>query len=375
MTDISKVLKDIEKKFGTRIGTTSSIIEKVDGITTGNLAIDYITGVDGMPAGRIVELYGPPSSGKTTTALQTAAALQHKIIAEGLDKHILYLDFEQALDPDYCESLGLDVEHDSFLLGQPMYMEQGAEASLELLRTGRIALIICDSVAAMAPKALSEGDFDQRPAAMNRARLLNGWLLRLIGILQEHQCCAIFINHLMESVEMNSFSRGGPKESTPGGKGLKFYASMRIKFQQLGMVKGFVDDGLTAGENPAQVGTLTRVKVTKNKVGKPFREADVRVTYGAGFDNAWSALQVILNHKAIVKSGAWFTVKAQNLKHDEMPLRDGKIQFHGEPAILRFAAAHPEWAEILIDYAVFLLAEYEPGATMPEDIVESTTYE
>lgn len=359
LSGIADLLKDIGKRTGVKFQE----LEQVTGDTTGNIAIDHITGVFGLPRGRITELYGPPSSGKTTTALQCAAALQQKIIAEGLDKHILYLDFEQALDPDYCAALGLDIWHESFILAQPIYMEQGGEVSLELLATGKLAMIIVDSVAAMAPKALSEGDFDQRTAALNRARLLNGWCLRLIGQLREHQTTCVFINHLSEEVDMGfKPSYGGPKQTTPGGRGLKFYASLRILFMQIGQIKGSFGDALIAGLSPAQVGTLTRVKVTKNKVGPPFRQADVRVSYGEGFDNAWSALQILINHKAIGKIGAWYTIKSPSLQDPTLPTKDGKTQFHGADALLDFAAAHHEWRDRLIGRAAAVLAEYGDGA-------------
>ncbi len=161
---IADLLADIERKHGLRIGAASQVVEPTTFLTTGNLAIDHVCG-GGLPLGRTVELYGQPSSGKTTTALQAAAALQSIIIFEQRDEHILYLDFEHAFDGQYAKALGLDTEHPSFLLAQPHSMEAGAESALQLLATGTVRLSIWDSVAAMAPIARLEGEFDQRTAA------------------------------------------------------------------------------------------------------------------------------------------------------------------------------------------------------------------
>lgn len=352
----------LAKKHGIRIGTAAEVATDVTGQSTGNLAIDYITGIGGLPHGRITECYGPPSSGKTTTALQTAAGLQRDIIASGRDEYILMMDFEQALDVDYAESLGLDVEHPSFLLAQPTWLEQGAEIGLELISSGKVRMSIWDSVAAMTPKALFDGEFDQRTSAMNRARLINALAQRLKGVLRETGSLAVFLNHLMESVEMSGRPGLPPKKDTPGGKGLKYYASLRLEYQQIGNVKGRLNDNLSASTIETAVATKVKVTATKNKVGPPFRSCEVRSRFGYGFDNTWTALQVLVAHNKIKKdTGGWYRfpdTKVPTLVDPEMPnSATGIGSLHGEPAVLEFADTHPTWRHEFEQLAALLVTE------------------
>lgn len=348
---MADLLGDIRKKYELNVGTLSEVAEQVQWLSTGNLGIDHVAG-QGLPLGRSVELYGPPSSGKTSTALQTAARLQQRVIDEDIEDYILYLDHEHALDPDYCHALGLDVEHPSFLLAQPHSMEQGAEAALKLIDSGKVRLVIWDSVAAMAPIARLEGEFDQRTAAMNKARLMSGLMLQLTPLLHKHNTCAVFVNHLMESVEMSGRPGLPPKVTTPGGKALKFYASVRLEYRQIGNTKIKAVDPLTRSDVNQTNATLVKVKCTKNKVAPPAREAEVRITYGAGFDNTWSAIQVLLGHKIIRKDGAWYRFPG-DLHHPNMAA--GGVQ--GESAVLRFADENPTWRARLIDEAVNAIAD------------------
>ncbi len=365
---VADVLAELGRKHDLRVGAASEVVAPVSWLTTGNLGIDHICG-GGLPLGRTVELYGQPSSGKTTTALQAAAALQADLIAAGRDEHILYLDYEHAFDADYAAALGLDIEHRSFLLAQPHSMEQGAEAALKLITTGKVRLSIWDSVAAMAPIARLEGEFDQRTAAMNKARLMSGLLLQLTPLLHKHASTAVFINHLMESVEMNAVRPGMPaKVTTPGGKALKFYASIRCEFRQLGLAKAKDTDPLSGEVTNQAVATHIKIKCVKNKVAAPNREAEARVSYGRGFDNPWSALQVLLAHKLVRKDGAWYRFDP-GLEHPAMKLpasagKNGRPSIQGETAVLRFAAEHPDWRAGLIATAAALLADTaaEPAA-------------
>jgi len=349
---IETALAEVEKKHGLAVGPASEVIEPQQWLTTGNLGIDYVAG-GGIPIGRTVELYGPPSSGKTTTALQAAAALQQQIIAGKSDQHILYLDHEHALDRDYCAALGLDTEHTSFLLAQPYSMEQGAESALKLLHTGLIKLVIFDSVAAMAPIARLDGEFDQRTAAMNKARLMAGLMLQITPLLHRAHASGVFINHLMEAVEMTGRPGMPPKATTPGGKALKFYASLRLEYRQIGNTKTKAIDPLNGETTNQTNGTVVKVKCVKNKVSEPFREAEVRVSYGRGFDNAWSALQVLLARGIIKKTGAWYKF-AGDTTHPGIL----NNQLQGETAVLDFAAAHPDWAGTLIEQATGLVAAH-----------------
>lgn len=359
---VSDILNDLSKKHGVQLGTMSEVVKPVTGLTTGNLAIDHITGCGGIPAGRITELYGLPSSGKTTTALQTAANLQSQIIGARSDEIIAYFDFENTLDGEYAANLGLDVEHPSFVLGQPDFLEQGGEIGLELIRTGKVRLSIWDSVASMTPLATMEGDFDQRTSAMNRARLLNGMLMRFNGLLKHHNSAAIFLNHLTEAIDMGGRPGMPARVDTPGGKALKFYSSLRLEYRQLKQIKGKAPNALTNEDSAEQViAQHIKVKIVKNKVAPmAFRECEVRSRFGRGFDNTWSALQVLLDHRVVMKSGAWYSFHraAEDLKVAEIPIVAGKPQLQGENAIEQFARTRPEWRRALIDTAVALVTAH-----------------
>lgn len=349
---IAAALAEVEKKHDLTVGAASTVIEAQQWLSTGNLGIDYAAG-GGIPLGRTVELYGQPSSGKTTTGLQAAAALQQHILATNGDDHILYLDYEHALDRDYCGNLGLDTEHDSFLLAQPYSLEQGAESALKLLHTGAIRLIVFDSVASMAPIARLDGEFDQRTAAMNKARLMSGLMLQVTPLLHKTKAAGVFINHLTEAVEMNARPGMPAKITTPGGKALKFYASLRLEYRQIGNTKTKAADPLSGDTINQANGTLVKVKCVKNKVATPFREAEVRISYGRGFDNTWSALQVLLARGPVRKTGAWYKF-ATDAAHPDIPASG----LQGETAVLDFARTHPDWAATLTDMATQLVTRY-----------------
>lgn len=355
---VDELLVDFEKKHGMKIGTPDRVIPQ----PTGNLAIDHAIGIGGLPGGRITELYGLEASGKTTTALQTAVEQQRQIISQGTGDHVVFLDFEHALDTAYATSLGLDLDHPSLIVLQPNWLEQGAEAALELVDTGKVRLIIFDSVAAMAPKRLKEGSFDQATMAMHRAKLMSGLLQVMVSQLHELNCTAIFINHKMESVDMTGRPGLPPKVTTPGGRGLKFYASCRLEFNVGSGIKNKLDDVLTGEQSNQLVGNQVFVKCVKNKVGPPGRVVEVRSRYGKGFDNAWSAYQVLISRGLIVNSGSWFYFdesKVPSLIHQDMPVTTastGRRAVQGEPGLLKFADEHPEWRDVLIALAVEALA-------------------
>ena len=356
--DFDAILKEVGKKFDVQVGSLSTVVTPTEALTTGNLAIDYLTGVGGLPVGRVTELYGQPSSGKTTTALQAAAELQRRLIATGSDEKILYFDFEHALDDEYAGSLGLDVEHPSFLLAQPYWLEQGAEAARRIIASGKVRLCVWDSVAEMTPKSTLDAEFDRRTGAMERARQIKELLARMTPLIHENRCAMVFLNHLMESLEMGGRPGMPPPETTPGGKSLKFYASLRMSYKQVRQIKAAHHDALT-GEVTNQVTAVdTKVKVTKNKLGNPFREATVRVRFGKGFDNTWSALQVLTAYKHIVVGSAGYhyfdSKKATvDLSHPDMTRSGtGRPQIQGEATVLRFGDEHPEWREHLITSAI-----------------------
>jgi recombination protein RecA len=349
---LSDVLKDVSKKFSVPIGSMSEVADEVVGLTTNNLAIDYITCCGGLPVGRIAELYGLPASGKTTLALMTAAALQETIKAEKSSDHILYLDFEHAMDGEYAANLGLDVEHPSFILAQPHWLEDGAEIGEKLIKTGKIRLSIWDSVAEMTPREL---EFGVRTNAMERARLMNSLLQRLNSLLHEQNCAGVFLNHMVEAIQMGGRPGMPPQETSPGGKALKFYASLRLAFKQIKNVKGKAPDALTGQVIEQVVATHVKVKVTKNKVGKAWREAEVRVRLGRGFDDFWSAIQVLAAHGRVnctQGTGVYYFDQVPSPNDGELPVNgNGRKCLRGEPALLAFADAHPAWRHDIIAHA------------------------
>lgn len=360
---MTKTVDDLVAEFGKKhdlaIGSLRDVSTQVVGLTTGNLAIDYLTGIGGLPQGRITELYGLPSSGKTTTALQTAANLQRQIIADKSDDRILYLDFEHALDEDYASDLGVDLDHPSFLVAQPHWLEQGAEAAIALIDTGRVRMTIWDSVAAMSPKRMVDGGFDQATMQMHRAKLMSGLTQTLASLLHQRNCAGVFINHLMESVEMTGRPGLPPKTTTPGGKALKYYSSIRLEYKQGQTVKNKMEDFLTGEEASQFVGQQVHVKCIKNKVGPPMRTAEVRSRFGMGFDNAWSAIQVLTARKKIVagSAGYFYFDKLPELIHQDMAVTgSGRPTIQGEANLLAFADARPQWRNGLIAAAVDTLA-------------------
>ena len=356
-TAVADVLAELSKRYHLRIGTMSDVVDDVVGLSTGNMAVDYLTGVGGLPMGRIVELYGVPSAGKSTTALQAAANLQQRIIADGRDEHILYLDFEHALDTTYAAALRLDPDHPTFILVQPVWLEDGADIAERLIRTGTVRLSIWDSVARMVPKDL---EFGVRTHAMERARLMNSLLQRLTSLAHENNCAAVFLNHLVEAVSMGGRPGMPPQETSPGGKALKFYASIRLSYKVIRQIKGKAADALSGAVAEQVIATHVKVKCTKNKVGIPLREAEIRVRFGEGFDNAWTAVQVLVAHKVIRRDGAWYRFD-EHLAHQDMATGAGKTPrptLQGEAAVLTFADQHPEWAARLIDAARAAIADH-----------------
>lgn len=344
-TDFKKLLAGINKDDDLRIGSMNMVADDVEVITVGNMAIDHIIGVGGLPRGRSIELFGPPSSGKTTTALQVAAQAQR-------DGHnILYLDYEQAMDKVYAKALGLDCDAESFLFGQPSSFEQGMNAARTLIGTGELGIVIWDSVASMVTEAQLEAEAG-KSVPMIQARLMSEELRKLNPLLKQTKTMAIFLNHVMEKV---NFSRPGapPTTTTPGGRALKYYASVRIEYQQIGNQINKEKDALSGEDTTMVRSTTVRVKVVKNKVGPPFQQCLVRVQYGQGFSNVWSALQVLLGHKVVVKSSGYYyfspAESAADLVHEEMGTsKTGRRYVLGEENLLKFAEANPVWKELFI---------------------------
>jgi recombination protein RecA len=365
-TSIASLIKEIAKKSDLRIGPLSAVADDVVAVSTGNIAVDSATGVGGLPLGRSVELYGRQSSGKTTLALQTAATAQRAIIASGVEDYILYADYEHSLDRDYAGALGLDLDHPSFLFCQPDTLEQGSNAALALIATGRIRISIWDSVAAMTPNVMLEAEVGKSLPAL-QARLMSDFLRKMNPLLHAHSCCAIFLNHEREAMNMGGGGWAGPPvTTTPGGTALKFYASLRMGFTSIKTVKATVFDPVLNADTTQPVATEVRVKVTKNKVGPPFKQALVRVRFGRGFDNFWSAVQILAGAKKIVHTGAYYYFDDAELRHEDMTVSGtGRTLVHGEEALLAFADARPDWRNAVIGHAVSVLRDYASAGANP----------
>ncbi|RIX31222.1 recombinase RecA [Amnibacterium setariae] len=305
ITDREKALEtalaQIDRQFGKgsvmRLGSDERA--PVEVIPTGSIALDVALGVGGLPRGRIVEIYGPESSGKTTLTLHAIANAQR---AGGI---AAFIDAEHALDPEYAKKLGVDI--DAMLVSQPDTGEQALEIADMLIRSGSIDLIVIDSVAALVPKAEIEGEMGDSHVGL-QARLMSQALRKLTGGLNQTKTTAIFINQLREKIGVFF----GSPETTAGGKALKFYASVRLDIRRIETLK----DGAEA------VGNRTRVKVVKNKMAPPFKQAEFDILYGVGISREGSLIDFGVEHGIVKKSGAWYTYEGDQLGQGKEKARD-----------------------------------------------------
>lgn len=289
---LEAALAQIERSFGKgsvmRLGEEARV--PIEVIPTGAISLDVALGIGGLPRGRVIEIYGPESSGKTTVALHAVANAQRAGGVAG------FIDAEHALDPDYAKALGVDT--DSLLVSQPDTGEQALEIADTLIRSGALDIIVVDSVAALVPKAEIEGEMGDSHVGL-QARLMSQALRKIAGALSQSKTTAIFINQLREKIGVFF----GSPETTTGGKALKFYASVRLDVRRIETLK----DGTDA------VGNRTRVKVVKNKVAPPFKQAEFDIIYGEGISREGGLIDLGVEQSIVRKSGAWYTYEGDQL--------------------------------------------------------------
>ncbi len=289
---LKNAIAQIEKQYGAgavmRLGQNT--VQNVQAISTGSLSLDMALGIGGVPRGRIVEIYGPESSGKTTVALQIIAEAQKR------GGEAAFVDVEHALDPVYAQALGVNI--DDLLVSQPDSGEQALEIAEALVRSGAIDIVVVDSVAALVPKAEIDGDMGDSHVGL-QARLMSQALRKLTAVISKSNCTVVFINQLREKVGVMF----GNPETTTGGRALKFYSSVRLDVRRIEAIK-------QSGE---VVGNRTRVKVVKNKVAPPFREAEFDIMFGKGISRSGDILDLAANCDVVNKSGAWYNYEGNKI--------------------------------------------------------------
>ena len=337
---LNNAVAAIEKNYGKgsimKLGDSSANID-IEAIPTGSISLDVALGVGGVPRGRIIEIYGPESSGKTTVALHMIAEAQKRNGIAG------FIDAEHALDPQYAKKIGVDI--DNLYISQPDNGEQALEIAETMIRSGALDIVIVDSVAALVPKAEIEGDMDDQQVGLH-ARLMSKAMRKLTGVINRSNCAVVFINQLREKV---GIMFGNP-EVTPGGRALKFYASVRMDVRRVEAIK-------QGGEI---IGNHTKVKVVKNKVAPPFKEAEFDIMCGQGISREGDLIDLAVKVDAVQKSGAWYAYKGEKIGQ-------------GRENAKTFLREHPE---IMAEVEVQVREYYGlPADTVVETAVQATDTE
>ncbi|MCY1044062.1 recombinase RecA [Corallococcus sp. bb12-1] len=340
---IELALAAVERQFGKgsimRLGNDEPMMKDIQAISTGSISLDIALGVGGVPRGRIIEIFGPESSGKTTLSLHIVAEAQKRGGVCG------YIDAEHAMDVGYARKLG--VRTDDLLLSQPDTGEQGLEIAEMLVRSGAIDVLVVDSVAALVPKAELEGEMGDAHMGV-QARLMSQALRKLTGTISKSQTCVIFINQIRMKIGVMF----GNPETTTGGNALKFYASQRMDIRRVGAIKN--------GDNV--VGSRTRVKVVKNKVAPPFKEVEFDIMYGTGISREGDLIDLASNDNIVEKSGSWFSFKGERIGQ-------------GRENAKEYLREHPETqkeieALVLEKYGIGKAAAGAPAAEAPAEPAE-----
>ena len=307
---LADAIKQIEKQYGKgsimKLGERAAV--DVDAISSGSIKIDEALGIGGYPKGRIIEIYGPESSGKTTLALHAIAEVQKK------GGRAAYIDAENAIDPNYAKNLGVNI--DELILSQPDSGEQGLQIAEMLIKSGAIDIIVVDSVAALVPQAELDGEMGDAQVGL-QARMMSKAMRKLSGVMNRSECTAIFINQLREKV---GIMFGNP-ETTPGGRALKFYASVRLDIRRSEAIKNGTEI----------IGNKVNVKVVKNKVAPPFKTASIEIMYGEGISYVAELLDLCVDHEIIPKSGAWFSYQGEKIGQGK---EAAKNHIKSDPALM-----------------------------------------
>lgn len=355
---LAKLISGAEKKYGFPAAPMAEIAVPTHWLSTGNMAIDWVIG-GGIPLGRVTEVAGTPSSGKTTTALQTAALLQAVILSGGdpergitEDDKILYLDYEQAMDPEYAKALGLDVDDDTFVFAQPSSLEKGSNFSLALGETGLIRMIIVDSVAAMLPEAAIEGDVGAHNVGL-QAKWVTNFITKMNVVAADNNIAVVLINHTKEKIGMGGRPGAPPIRTTPGGVGAKFYASVRLEYEPRKQYKAPVYDPVSGETIDQVVANDVQIKTIKNKLAPPYRKQEARVRYGKGFDNFHTATKVLIAHKKIMYSAGIYyfhKLESEGGAPEWMPRATTGTKrpyIKGEDNLYHAGQSDPHWAALL----------------------------